>query len=197
MVERTIGVYENLPALAANVFKLRHESREIAGWQGKQSRLRGQFDKAFTLLNRIRFALVPRGSKLGVPERASPFPRRSWSGQARRLNESAYVRYGHKRSLVGQTDRNILRIRRSTITKNAEFTPAACGYLAAARRRRRISIGSPPKLCGPWFNLTALTASHCSSLPHPRKPTRSEDPLPGFLRSYGEGGRGCNLRPLI
>jgi hypothetical protein len=35
MVERTIGVHENLPALAANVFKLRHESREIAGWQGK------------------------------------------------------------------------------------------------------------------------------------------------------------------
>jgi hypothetical protein len=41
MVERTIGVYENLPALAANVFKLRHESREIAGWQGKQKPIAG------------------------------------------------------------------------------------------------------------------------------------------------------------
>ena len=35
MVERTISVHENLPALAANVFKLRHKSLEIAGWQGK------------------------------------------------------------------------------------------------------------------------------------------------------------------
>jgi hypothetical protein len=35
IVERTISVHENLPALAANVFKLRHELLEIAGWQGK------------------------------------------------------------------------------------------------------------------------------------------------------------------
>jgi hypothetical protein len=35
MVERTISVHEDLPALAANVLKLRHESLEIAGWQGK------------------------------------------------------------------------------------------------------------------------------------------------------------------
>jgi hypothetical protein len=35
MVERTISVHENLIALAANVFKLRHESFEIAEWQGK------------------------------------------------------------------------------------------------------------------------------------------------------------------
>jgi len=34
MVERTISVHENLIALAANVFKLRHELLEIAGWQG-------------------------------------------------------------------------------------------------------------------------------------------------------------------
>jgi hypothetical protein len=35
VVERTISVYEDLLALAANVFKLRHKSLEIAGWQGK------------------------------------------------------------------------------------------------------------------------------------------------------------------
>src|ERR1700738_1248280 len=35
MVERTISVHKNLRALAANVLKLRHESLEIAGWQGK------------------------------------------------------------------------------------------------------------------------------------------------------------------
>jgi hypothetical protein len=33
MVERTISVHENLLTLAANMFKLRHKSREIAGWQ--------------------------------------------------------------------------------------------------------------------------------------------------------------------
>ena len=35
MVERTISVHEDLLALAANVFKLRHEPLEIAGWQGE------------------------------------------------------------------------------------------------------------------------------------------------------------------
>jgi hypothetical protein len=35
MVERTIGVNQDLRALAANAFKLRHESHKIAGWQGK------------------------------------------------------------------------------------------------------------------------------------------------------------------
>jgi hypothetical protein len=35
MVERAVGVHENLSALAANVLKLRHQSLEIAGWQGK------------------------------------------------------------------------------------------------------------------------------------------------------------------
>jgi hypothetical protein len=35
MVERAISVHENLLALAANVLKLRQESLEIAGWQGK------------------------------------------------------------------------------------------------------------------------------------------------------------------
>ena len=35
MVERTISVHQDLPALAANVFKLRHKLLEIAGWQGK------------------------------------------------------------------------------------------------------------------------------------------------------------------
>jgi hypothetical protein len=41
MVERTVSVHENLPALAANVLQLRHESLEIAGWQGKQKPIAG------------------------------------------------------------------------------------------------------------------------------------------------------------
>jgi hypothetical protein len=36
MVERTIGVHENLSALAANVLKVWHESFEITGLQGTQ-----------------------------------------------------------------------------------------------------------------------------------------------------------------
>jgi hypothetical protein len=35
MVERTVGVHEDLLALAANLFKLRHKLLEIAGWQGE------------------------------------------------------------------------------------------------------------------------------------------------------------------
>jgi hypothetical protein len=35
MVERTVGVHEDLLALAANLFKLRHKLLEIAGWQGQ------------------------------------------------------------------------------------------------------------------------------------------------------------------
>jgi hypothetical protein len=35
VVERTISVQQNLLAFAANLFKLWHESLEIAGWQGK------------------------------------------------------------------------------------------------------------------------------------------------------------------
>jgi hypothetical protein len=35
VVERTISVHQDLPALAANLFKLWQESLEIAGWQGK------------------------------------------------------------------------------------------------------------------------------------------------------------------
>jgi hypothetical protein len=35
MVERTVSVHENLPALAGNVLKLRHEALEIRGWQGE------------------------------------------------------------------------------------------------------------------------------------------------------------------
>jgi hypothetical protein len=35
MVERTIGVHENLPTLTFNLLKFRQESREIARWQGK------------------------------------------------------------------------------------------------------------------------------------------------------------------
>jgi hypothetical protein len=35
MVERTISVHQDLPALALNVFKLWHKQLEIAGWKGK------------------------------------------------------------------------------------------------------------------------------------------------------------------
>jgi hypothetical protein len=35
VIERTIGIHENLAALAANVFKLRHKSRDVARWQRK------------------------------------------------------------------------------------------------------------------------------------------------------------------
>jgi hypothetical protein len=35
MVERAIGVHQDLRALAANLFKLRHKPLEIAGGQGQ------------------------------------------------------------------------------------------------------------------------------------------------------------------
>jgi hypothetical protein len=35
MVERTIGVHEDLLAFAANAFKFRHKPLEIGGWQGE------------------------------------------------------------------------------------------------------------------------------------------------------------------
>jgi hypothetical protein len=41
MVKRTIRVHEDLRALAAYLFKLRHKPLEIAGWQGKQKPIAG------------------------------------------------------------------------------------------------------------------------------------------------------------
>jgi hypothetical protein len=41
IVERTIGVHQDLPALAANLFKLRHKPLEIAGGQGEQKPIAG------------------------------------------------------------------------------------------------------------------------------------------------------------
>jgi hypothetical protein len=41
MVERTISVHQDLPALAWNVFKLRDKSLEIAGWQGEYEPIAG------------------------------------------------------------------------------------------------------------------------------------------------------------
>jgi hypothetical protein len=35
MVERTIGVHQDLRAVAANAFKIRHQPIEIGGWQGE------------------------------------------------------------------------------------------------------------------------------------------------------------------
>ena len=41
MVERTIGVHQDLRALAANVFKLQHKPLEIAGGQREQKLIAG------------------------------------------------------------------------------------------------------------------------------------------------------------
>jgi hypothetical protein len=41
MVERAICVHQDLRALAANVFKLRHEPLEIAGRQSEQKPIAG------------------------------------------------------------------------------------------------------------------------------------------------------------
>ena len=41
MVERTISIHQDLPALALNVFKLWHKQLEIAGWEGEQKPIAG------------------------------------------------------------------------------------------------------------------------------------------------------------
>ena len=41
MVERTIGIHHDLPALVADMLKLRHKPLEIAGWQGEQKPIAG------------------------------------------------------------------------------------------------------------------------------------------------------------
>jgi hypothetical protein len=41
VVERTISVHEDLPALAANLFKVWQNPLEIAGWQGEQKPIAG------------------------------------------------------------------------------------------------------------------------------------------------------------
>ena len=41
MVERTISVHQDLPAFAWNVFELRHQQLEIAGWKGEQKPIAG------------------------------------------------------------------------------------------------------------------------------------------------------------
>ena len=41
MVEETFGIYQDLLASAANIFKLRHKLLEIAGWQGEQKAIAG------------------------------------------------------------------------------------------------------------------------------------------------------------
>jgi hypothetical protein len=41
MVERTIGIHQDLRALAANLFKLRHKPLEIAGGQREQKPIAG------------------------------------------------------------------------------------------------------------------------------------------------------------
>ena len=41
MVERAIGVHQDLRALAANLFKLRHKPLEIAGGQSEQKPIAG------------------------------------------------------------------------------------------------------------------------------------------------------------
>ena len=41
MIERTISIHQDLRALAANLFKLRHKLPEIGGWQGEQKPIAG------------------------------------------------------------------------------------------------------------------------------------------------------------
>jgi hypothetical protein len=43
MLERTVSVHENLLALAANVFELRHKPLEIARGQREQKPIAGPF----------------------------------------------------------------------------------------------------------------------------------------------------------
>jgi hypothetical protein len=43
IIERTVGIHENLLALAANVFELRHKPLEIARGQSKQKPIAGPF----------------------------------------------------------------------------------------------------------------------------------------------------------
>ena len=68
MVERTIGVHQDLRALAANLFKLRHKRLRLRDGRASNSRLRGQFDEAFMPLNPARFASAPRGDALLRPQ---------------------------------------------------------------------------------------------------------------------------------
>jgi len=42
MVEGTISLHEDLFALAADLFKLRHKPLEVARWQGEQKPIAGQ-----------------------------------------------------------------------------------------------------------------------------------------------------------
>jgi hypothetical protein len=62
MVERTISVHENLLALAANVFKLRHESLEIAG---------GRLDQCSAWLSKS-LADIERDVGEGVKDKDTP-----------------------------------------------------------------------------------------------------------------------------
>jgi hypothetical protein len=41
MVERTVSAHQDLPALAAYLFKLRHKLFEIGGWQGEEKPVAG------------------------------------------------------------------------------------------------------------------------------------------------------------
>ena len=63
MIERAVSVHEDLLAMAANVFKLRHKLLEIAGGEGKQKPIAGKFELLIPYKRR-QFALVAEGCAL-------------------------------------------------------------------------------------------------------------------------------------
>ena len=50
VVECTVGVHQDLRALATNLFKVRHKPLELRGASASKYRLRGQFDEAFAAI---------------------------------------------------------------------------------------------------------------------------------------------------
>jgi hypothetical protein len=54
MVKRTISVHEDLRALAANLFKLRHKPLEIAGGQREQKPIVGPVWRSVHTFDRTR-----------------------------------------------------------------------------------------------------------------------------------------------
>ena len=73
MIERTIGIHQDLPALAADLFKFRHKLLEIGGAGRSSSRFRGRLDELFIqtectgMIDRNKVRVVPRpGGPLGT-----------------------------------------------------------------------------------------------------------------------------------
>jgi hypothetical protein len=56
VVERTVGIHQDLPAPAGDVLELRHELPEIGGRQGEQKPIAGPVRRSFHTLNDIPIA---------------------------------------------------------------------------------------------------------------------------------------------